>query len=173
MSCFLDLNGDQRALVPLPKLRPTLDRHPQKVARRLRAVTIAAWMAAGLSALFAAAQFLDPTPGVWKVATINMLGALWYASIPLLYRFGPSVAPVALIISAYSAIFILCMMIGRDAGLQLYYLAGSALSILFFGAERLVLVSALSAVAAGFIVALQVLAPADAGLLDPTWMFAN
>src|SRR5690242_12020833 len=47
------------------------ERYPAKTARRLRALNLTTMIAAIVATAFAFAQFLDPTPGVWKVATVN------------------------------------------------------------------------------------------------------
>ena len=68
------------------------ENYPEKVARRLRALNTVTWCCAAVAASGAASnlalKFLDPTPGLWMAATVNALGALMFASIPLLHRFG-------------------------------------------------------------------------------------
>jgi len=157
----------------LPNISYGTERYPEKVARRLRALNITAWMAAAVTGFFALTQFLDSIAGLYRVAAINALSALAFALVPLLHRFGQLAAPVALVISAYVSIFVVCALLGRDTGMQLYYLAGAGLTVLFFGTDRLVLVTALCALAAMFIVAVQVLVPASTGLQDESRMFGN
>ena len=73
------------------------DKYPPKVARRLRAVNITTWCASGAGSLFAIVQFLDSTPGAWKVALINVVGAISLAAVPVLHRFGPTIGAAACI----------------------------------------------------------------------------
>jgi len=76
----------------LPDNRYGTENYPEKVARRLRALNLAAWCGAAIAAFGVASdvalEFLDPKPGLWKAFTVNALAALIYASIPLLHRFG-------------------------------------------------------------------------------------
>jgi hypothetical protein len=59
----------------VPDIRYGTERYPEKVARRLRALNIAAWMGASVASGFAVMQFLDSTSDLWKVATVNALAA--------------------------------------------------------------------------------------------------
>jgi hypothetical protein len=76
----------------LPDIRYGTENYPEKVARRLRAVNLAAWSAAAVAALglanYVALEFLNPKPGLWKVGVVLALAASIWASVPLLHRFG-------------------------------------------------------------------------------------
>ena len=85
----------------LPNIRFGTERYPEKVARRLRALNITAWIGAAIYASYSIAHSLDPRPGVWKSAAVNAVWALIMALAPLLHRFGPLAAPIGLIIWAY------------------------------------------------------------------------
>src|SRR4051794_14241631 len=69
------------------------------LARRRRVLNISTWIAAAVSASFAAMEVL--TAGQWMIALVNGVTALTLAMIPLLHRFGELVAPLALISTAY------------------------------------------------------------------------
>lgn len=157
----------------LPKISFGAERYPEKVARRLRAVNIATWIASGTSAGFAVAHLLTPAPGLWKAGAINALMACMLAALPLLHRFGPLAGPLALIILLYVDLFILVSLLGTGTGMQLYYLLGAALAVPFFGVERLILSAVLGAVAAASVIALQLLTPFDTGLLPPTMVLQS
>jgi adenylate cyclase len=157
----------------LPNIRYGTERYPEKVARRLRALNIATWIGAGVTAAYAAVQLIDPTPGVWKVGIANALIALTLAAIPLLHRFGSMAAPLAFIISTYVATFIICFLLGTGTGMQMYYLVGTALVILFFGLERIFLAAAFCLVAAALVVALQILVPENTGLQPAATQLGN
>ena len=76
----------------LPDIRYGTENYPEKVARRLRALNLAAWIGAAVAALgFAndvALEFLNPKPGLWKAGVVLALAASIWASVPLLHRFG-------------------------------------------------------------------------------------
>ena len=113
-----------------PNIRYGTERYPEKVARRLRALNIATWIASAVASGFAIVQFLDPTPGLWKVAAINALAAVVWATIPLLHRLGPLAATCLLASSSlYASIFVVLFFLGSGTGMQFYYLGcGGALS---------------------------------------------
>jgi adenylate cyclase len=157
----------------LPNIRYGTERYPEKVARRLRALNIAAWVGAGITGGFAIVQFLDPTPGLWKVATVNALAAPLWAAIPLLHRVGPWAAPPVLLAFAYAYFFVVIFLLGTGTGMQLYYLAGAALTVLFFGTEQIALASVFSVAAAAFIITLQLLVPYNTGLQSSATQFGN
>ena len=120
----------------LPSTRFGTERYPEKVARRLRAVNIAAWLSAAVTAFFAVVRLLDPVPGRWKIAAVNAIAALVFALIPLLHRFGPLCAPLAFVVVAYLFILWVISVFGTDGGAYLYYLMATALGILFLGTEQ-------------------------------------
>ena len=97
-------------------IRYGTERYPEKVTRRLRALNIAAWLAAAVPAFFAFLRFLDARPGMWKIAAVNTLAALVYRSIPLLHRFGPQAAPLAFVVFSYAFIFWVSSVFGTDGG---------------------------------------------------------
>jgi adenylate cyclase len=58
--------------------------------------------------------------------------------------------------------------VGTDSGSQFFFLVAASVVVLLLGIERIVLASALAAVAAGGVIALQFLVPHDTGL-QPAW----
>ncbi len=111
---------------------------------------------------------LVTAPNVWWTAAVNLAGAAVFALIPLLNRFGDLVAPLAFLGTAYVMIFVICQAVGTGSGLQFYFLVAACLVVLFLGIEHIVLAVTLAAVAAGLVIALQFLVPADTGL-QPAW----
>src|SRR5437762_13848874 len=83
-------------------------RYPEKVARRLRAVNLTAWLAAAVAAAYAVAQFIDSTPGLWKPSTVNPVAGLALTLIPLLHRLGPARARVRPTVIAQLPSFVDC-----------------------------------------------------------------
>ncbi len=151
----------------IPNIRYGTDRYSEKIARRLRAVNITTWCVAFITAFFAAVRFLDPAPGRWKIAAINLAGSLVFASVPLLHRFGPLAAPLAFVAIAYGFIFWICSVVGTGGGVYLYYLTAAALGVLFVGTERTLIAVGLTALAAALIVAVHLVFPQSTGLLGP------
>jgi adenylate cyclase len=158
----------------LPPIDYGTQGYPEKVARRLRAVNVAAWIAGLVPAFFAILRLTDPGPGMLRRGAINAALAIAVFSLPLLHRFGSLVAPLAMVLLAYAFLFRTVWQIGTDGGGWLYYLSATALLILLIGFERLWLCIALSAAAAGLIVLLHVVVPDNAGLVsDRSVFFGN
>jgi adenylate cyclase len=157
----------------LPSIRFGTERYPEKVARRLRALNLAAWIAAVDAAAYSIAQFMDPNPGMWKPATTNAVAALALSAVPLLHRFGSLAGPIGFTIIAYLAIFVDCALLGIGTGMQMYYLVAASLGVLFVGTDRIFLASAIGAVAAALIITLELFVPRTTGLQPDSVMFAN
>jgi adenylate cyclase len=154
-------------------IRYGTERYPEKVARRLRLLNITTWIVSAVASGFATVQFLDPTPGLWRVAAINALAALVCPAIPLLHRFGPLAAALVLFIIGYVYFFFVIVLLGTGTGMQFYYLMATAFVVLFFGIEHIFLASAFGIVAAALIIASQVLVPYNTGLQPATTQFGD
>ena len=148
-----------------PNIRYGTERYPEKVARRLRAVNIAAWAGAAVPAYFAVLRFLDPAPGMFRRGLINVLFAVGVASIPLLHRFSPLAGPLALTAIVYALLFRTVYQVGTGGGAYLHYLTATALGVLLIGTEHALLTAALAAVAAGLIILLHLIVPYNTGLV--------
>jgi adenylate cyclase len=162
----VETRGGIAALRLLPNIRFGTDRYPDEVARRLRALNIATWIASATHAGYAVANFLDRP--LWWLGVANAVATLLYAGVPLLHRLGRLAAPVTFIILLYADLLINICLLGTGIGLQFYYLVGVALAALYFGAEYVALASICGAVAAALIIGLQLAVPYDTGLLPPT-----
>lgn len=110
----------------LPNVRYGTEQYPENIARRLRVLNITTWIGAGVATFFAITQILDPAPGLQKVAAIHALAALVLTAVPLLHRIGPLAAPIAFVICAYAAIFVVCSLLGTGTGMQFIYLVITA-----------------------------------------------
>ena len=88
-----------------PNVRLGTRSYPEKVARRLAALNLAAWIAAAIAAIYSIAQLFDPNPGLWKPVTINAVAALALSLVPLLHRFGPLAGPIGFTIIVHTVIF--------------------------------------------------------------------
>lgn len=157
----------------LPNIRYGTERYPENIARRLRVLNITTWIGAGVAAFFAITQIADSSPGLRAVGVINTVTAITMAAIPLLHRFGPLAAPLAFVVCAYTAIFIVCFALGTGTGMQFIYLVLTALMILFLGTERIALCGVLFALAAGLVIALEIIVPRDPGLQPAAMTFAS
>ncbi len=136
-------------------------------ARRARVLTITAWLAVMVSATFVLQQIVTDTWS-WQFSSINVGAAIIFAIVPWLQRFGELVAPLTFIGAAYVSIFATCWDVGTGSGSQFFFLVAACLVVLLLGIEHIVLASALAAVAAGLIIALEFLVPRDTGL-QPAW----
>ena len=106
--------------------------------------------------------------GDWYVGVINLGSAAVFAVIPLLYRFGELIPPLAFITVAYLAMTFLCWHLGTDTGVQFYFLIAGAAAVMVVGVERIVLAIAVAAVGVSLVIALQFTVPHDTGE-QPTW----
>jgi adenylate cyclase len=105
----------------------------------------------------------------WKYAAAVSLA---YVFIPLLHRFGPAVAPLALVAIAYAWIFWLNLAVGTDGGTSFFYLAGAAIGILLVGSDQVLPSIVISTLAAGAIILLHIVAPRDTGFPSSFVVFA-
>jgi len=157
----------------LPNIRYGTERYPENVARRLRALNLTSWIVAGIAAIYAIVQFIDPSPGVWKTGAANVVGGLTLTAVPFLHRFGALVGPIVFTISSYMLIWVDCSLTGIGNGMQMYYLGAAALGVLFVGTERIALASVMGLVAVLLIIALELFVPRSTGLQSDTAMFYN
>src|SRR5437764_529627 len=99
-----------------PNVRYGTERYPEKVARRLRALNIGAWIAAATMAVFAVLRLVDPAPGMFRRGLTNAAFALMAACLPLLHRFGPLAAPLAFVALVYAVLFRTSVQMGTGGG---------------------------------------------------------
>lgn len=142
--------------------------YADSAARRARILTIAAWLAVMVSVSFVVVQIVSGT-WLWQVSTINVVGAMVFAMVPWLQRFGELVAPLTFLGTAYVSVFASCLDVGTGAGAQFFFLVGACIVVLLLGIEHIILASVLAAGAAGLIVAVEFLVPRSTGL-QPAWV---
>jgi adenylate cyclase len=136
-------------------------------ARRARILTITAWLAVAVSVLFVFVQIVSGS-WMWQVSSINVVGAMVFAFVPWLQRFGDLVAPLTFLAAAYASVFASCVDMGTGSGSQFFFLVGACLVVLLLGIEHIVLASMVAALAAGLIIAVEFLVPRNTGL-QPAW----
>jgi adenylate cyclase len=136
-------------------------------ARRARVLNIAAALAVAILATFVLMQVATGSWS-WRINSINVISAMVFAIVPWLQRFGELVAPLTFIGAAYVSIVASCLAVGTGSGGQFFFLVGACLVVLLLGIEHIALASALGAVAAGLIIAVEFLVPRNTGL-QPAW----
>jgi adenylate cyclase len=147
--------------------------YPEKVARRLRAVNITAWIASPVAAAFAFFQAIDDFHRLKILVAINAVDALVWGTVPLLHRFGPSTGALVLAGSVYASNLALTAALGTGSGIHLYYIAAAALSVLFLGVERVILPALVVALGAVMFVIAQLVLPFRTDLVPPPVLIAN
>ncbi|MFO1159978.1 MAG: adenylate/guanylate cyclase domain-containing protein [Reyranellaceae bacterium] len=149
----------------LGNIRFGTERYPEKVARWLRTVNIGTRIAAAGHGFFAVVSFVYLAQ-FWWMAVAHTVAMLLFAGIPLLHRVGPRAGAIATIVLFYSEVIAFTWLIGTGAGIQLYFLLAVGLTVLYLGAEQVVVTTAVSAaMAIVLIVTLQLIVPDDTGLL--------
>lgn len=99
-----------------------------------------------LSSLSFALTFAMVDAAALKMAIAgNLVSAAASAATPLTHRFGRCAAVVYLAIVFYSTLFFFVSQLGRDAGIQLNYIAAAAIAITICGTQRCALAAFLAA----------------------------
>jgi adenylate cyclase len=155
----------------LPNVSYGTERYPEKVARRLRLVNIVSWCAAAIVSQFGVRRAIEY--GLQKQAMIAFVVALCFASIPLLHRFGSTVALIALTTLAYLDTFRVAWQFGTGGGYWLAYFAGTAFIVLMLNAEQYILGLVLAVISASLVITLHLLIPYNTGELPPEKLFAT
>jgi adenylate cyclase len=106
--------------------------------------------------------------GVWYDKFVSLGTAALFAVIPLLYRVGELIAPLAFITVAYLSVTFLCWHIGTGTGVQFYFLIAAAAAVMVVGVERVGIAIAAAAIGVSLVIALQFTVPHDTGE-QPAW----
>ena len=147
------------------------ERYPEKVARRLRLLNAACWSIAPVPLAFAAVYSWDSR--LRTVVAIDVALVTLLLAIPLLHRVGPRAAGIAFLVVVYPASFALCFLLGTDSGIQVHFMAYAAGAVLIFGADHVTLPILANICGLACIVALEIFAPADGGLLSEAVMLGG
>ena len=99
---------------------------------------------------------------------LNLVSAVIFLLIPLLYRFGELIAPLAFFVVAYPSIFGHVLAPRDGLGLQFYFLVAASLVVLVLGIERIVLASMLVAFGVAATIALEIFVP-ERPRTQPAW----
>jgi adenylate cyclase len=141
--------------------------HAETVARHLRVLTVTTRIGVVVSLFFGIQGLIVGQDVVW-IPAVNLLSGAIFLLIPLLYRFGEVVPALAFFAVATTSITVVCWHLGTGSGLPFYYLVAATLMVLILGVDHLVLASALAAVLAGTVIALELLVPYNTGA-QPDW----
>jgi adenylate cyclase len=107
------------------------------------------------------------------VVAIDIVLAILLVAIPLLHRFGPRAAAIVFFTVTYPATFVICFLLGTDSGMQMHFLTYAAGAVLILGVDHVTLPVLANTCALACIVALEIFAPADGGLLSEAVMLGG
>jgi adenylate cyclase len=155
----------------IPSIGFGTERYPEKIARRLRALNIAVWIAATITAAFGFARLFGLLPRDSTFAFEQFGWAIVFALVPLLHRVGPLAAPIAFVLATYAFLTWATSLFGTAAGSYLYFLTAASLSLLFVGIENVLLSVAIGVGAIVLIIGVHLFFPADTGFATPWAMF--
>lgn len=130
--------------------------------QRQRLLSVAVALGAIVTAAFGVMQLIFSN-GFGYIGFVNLGTAAVFAIIPLLYRFGELVAPLAFITAAYLSLTFLCWHFGTGTGVQFYFLIAGAAAVMVVGIERIGLAIAAAAIGVSLVIALQFTVPHDTG----------
>ena len=145
--------------------------HAETVARHLRVLTVTTRIGAAISIFFGIQGLIVGQDVAW-IGLLNLASGAVFLLIPLLYKFGELVAPLVFYFVAYATITVVCWHLGTGSGMPLYYLLSAMLMVLILGVDHLVLASALAALGAAAVIALEILVPYNTGV-QPDWAFRS
>jgi adenylate cyclase len=145
--------------------------HAETVARHLRVLTVTTRIGAVISIFFGIQGLIIGQDVVW-LGLLNLASGALFLLIPLLSKFGELVAPLVFYFVAYTTITVVCWHLGTGSGMLLYYLLAAMLMVLILGVDHLVLASALAALGAATVIAIEILVPYNTGV-QPDWAFRS
>ena len=155
----------------LSVISPARNRHyAERVARQRQVLNIIVWFAAAVSAGIAVTLLITQRGSIY-LAIVYAVMTLVFATIPLLHRFGVLIAPLAVVVTTFVSVSIICWNIGTGAGLDFFFVVVAAAAVLVLGIEHIVLASILAAIGAALVITLQFTVPPDTGVL-PKWSVA-
>ena len=130
--------------------------------QRRRLLGVATVIGATVTAGFGIMQMVF-SQGFGYLGWVNLGTAALYAVIPLLYRFGDLVAPLALMTVAYLSMTFLCWHLGTGTGVQFYFLSAAVTAVMLLGVERIGLAIAMAAIGVGLVIVIEFAVPHDTG----------
>jgi len=155
----------------LPSISYGTEGYPEKIARRLRAMNLAAWIYAAVVASFAIRRLLDPSADKIGPGLTNAGAAIVLACLPLLHRFGPLAGPAVFVAFAYPFAYWVVAGAGTDGGGWLVFLAAVPVTVLLFGAEHLLITGLCATASAVLIILAHIFVPESTGYLSEQSLF--
>ena len=135
--------------------------------QRQRLLSVAAVIAGAVTAGFGIMQLIF-SQSFGYLGFVNLGTAALFAVIPLLYRFGELIAPLAFITVAYAATTFLCWHLGTGTGVQFYFLIAAVAAVMVLGIERIGLAITAAAIGISLVIALEFTVPSNTGA-EPAW----
>jgi adenylate cyclase len=135
--------------------------------QRQRLLSVAAVIAGAVTAGFGIMQLIF-SQSFGYLGFVNLGIAALFAVIPLLYRFGELIAPLAFITVAYASLTFLCWHLGTGTGVQFYFLIAAVAAVMVLGIERIGLAIAAAAIGISLVIALEFTVPSNTGA-EPAW----
>jgi adenylate cyclase len=135
--------------------------------QRQRLLSVAAVIAGAVTAGFGIMQLIF-SQSFGYLGFVNLGTAALFAVIPLLYRFGELIAPLAFITVAYASVTFLCWHLGTGTGVQFYFLIAAVAAVMVLGIERIGLAITAAAIGISLVIALEFTVPSNTGA-EPAW----
>lgn len=114
--------------------------YPPKTRRRLRSVNLGCYAVAVVGALFALTYALEDATLYRGAVIINLVMMAAALTVPPLHRFNEVVGALSLSFVLLTGLFLMVALVGREAGIQINFVAASALAFLVFELRRLHLI---------------------------------
>lgn len=137
------------------------------MSRPARVLTVAAWIAAVLTAVLGVMQTITGE-GVVHIGIVNLVIAAIFMTVPLLARVNNVIAATVFVVVAYSSLLFVGTQIGMDSGVQFYFLVSASLAVLVLGIDHLLLAGSVVTIGAALVIGMEFLVPADTGI-QPRW----
>ena len=141
--------------------------YDRATVQRQRLLSVVIAIGAIVTAGFGVMQLFLGESYRW-LGLVNLAVAALFAAIPLLYRFGGLIAPLAFVTVAYLAITFLCWHLGTGTGVQFYFLIAAAAAVMVVGIERIRAAIVVAAIGVGLVIALEFTVPSNTGD-EPAW----
>jgi len=109
---------------------------PEKDRRSVAIANVTGYLGAVSSTSFALSFSMYNFEALKPAVIGNVISAIATAATPLVHRFGRNAAVLYLAFVFYTSLYFFVSVLGRDAGIQLNYIAASAIVVTILGVER-------------------------------------
>jgi len=111
--------------------------YPPAVSRRLQVVNVTAYTSAAVAIAFSTIYALVDPLTMYPVIATNLTNSVIWIALPFFHRFGPLVGGLIFALTAIVGLSYLGILIGAASGTHIYLVLTPAITLLFFGTERL------------------------------------